>query len=480
MRESRSKLYLSLLSLLVLLIPLTAFFYYYTDLLQETRERPVVRLVHDPYDDEPEEEKAPEPPAVENRELEVRGRACVRGGDALGDLKLTLGSQSVVSAADGSFFFPAAKRGRSMKLLLELAGDEVAVFEGVLVGDDPGATGARGSALELLPSRPARIDWTVQVSRDGAGEKKREGSRARGLSIGLGAVLVEGWGTGGRISVQGTSRLPPGAGIYSHLSFDGFRVAGCLDPAIVSGTGQWQGTVFLSPEHRWYSGSHELTASFNVVVEDPQMILEWEKKLGEGVLQDAGEISAQCGVFIGDPEVAEKEDSEVQAYALRMVNAARGYRDGLRSRVDEILRLGKGWDPALLSVRNGSRPGWFHESLVGEDGGFSEDLWRTYLDEQWRPGLSALLKEHREGHPGSESTVRKYQECYSRLEGLLSGIFQMSRVYSMFVVYPRFDLKPHEKDFYLDERGREDLTVLRRIVDEHFERLERFTALVGE
>ena len=122
MRESRSKLYLSLLSLLVLLIPLTAFFYYYTDLLQETRERPVVRLVHDPYDDEPEEEKAPEPPAVENRELEVRGRACVRGGDALGDLKLTLGSQSVVSAADGSFFFSAAKRGRSSKLRLELAG----------------------------------------------------------------------------------------------------------------------------------------------------------------------------------------------------------------------------------------------------------------------------------------------------------------------------------------------------------------------
>ena len=253
---------------------------------------------------------------------------------------------------------------------------------------------------------------------------------------------------------QGTSGLPPGAGIYSHLAFDDFRVAGCLDPAIVSGTGQWQGTVFLSPEHRWYSGPHELTASFNFVVEDPQMILEWEKKLGEGALQDAGEISAQCGVLIGDPEVAEKEDSEVQAYALRMVNAARGYRDGLRSRVDEILRLGKGWDPALLSVRNGSRPGWFHESLVGEDGGFSEDLWRTYLDEQWRPGLSALLKEHREGHPGSESTVRKYQECYSRLEGLLSGIFQMSRVYSMFVVYPRFDLKPHEMGFYLDERGR--------------------------
>ena len=127
MRESRSKLYLSLLSLLVLLIPLTAFFYYYTDLLQETRERPVVRLVHDPYDDEPEQEKVSEPPAVESRELEVRGRACGRGGYALGDLKLTLGSQSVVSAADGSFFFPAAKRGRSTKLLLELAGDEVAV-----------------------------------------------------------------------------------------------------------------------------------------------------------------------------------------------------------------------------------------------------------------------------------------------------------------------------------------------------------------
>ena len=56
----------------------------------------------------------------------------------------------------------------------------------------------------------------------------------------------------------------------------------------------------------------------------------------------------------------------------------------------------------------------------------------------------------------------------------------MSRVYSMFIVYPSFDLKPHEKDFYLDERGREDLAVLKRIVDEHFERLERFTTLVGK
>ena len=486
MRESRSKIYLSLLSLLVLLIPLAVYFYYYNGLLREAREPPVpARLLYDLNDDEePEKEPLSEPPAAESRELEVRGRACAEGGDALPGLKLTLGSQSVVSAADGSFVFPAARRGRSSKLRLELDGTEVAVFEGVLVGDDPGAAAAGGSAVELLPSRPSRIDWTVQVPGAGtdAGNVPPPGDDSQGgkIFISLGVVLVEGWGAGGRLSVQGATGLPAGAGIYSHVTFDNFRLAGCLDPAITSETGSWQGTVFLSPGHRWHSGSHELTASFNVVVEDPQMILEWEKKLGEEVLQDAGEISAQSGVFIGDPKVAEKEDLEVQAYTLRMVNAARGYREGLRSRVDEILRLGKGWDPALLSVRNGSRPGWFHEGLVGEDGSFSEDLWRTYLDDQWRPGLSALIKEHREDHPGIETTVRKYQECYSRLEGLLSGIFQMSRIYSMFVVYPSFDLKPHEKDFYLDERGREDLTVLRRIVDEHFERLERFTALVGE
>ena len=161
-----------------------------------------------------------------------------------------------------------------------------------------------------------------------------------------------------------------------------------------------------------------------------------------------------------------------------MVQEARRYRDGLRSRVDEILRLGKGWSPELLAVRNGKRPGWFHEGLVEEDGRFSEKTWRVYLDEKWRPGISALLKEHRADQPGEDGTARKYQECYSRLEGLLSGVLQMSRVYSMFIVYPSFDLKPHEKDFYLDERGREDLAVLERIVDEHFERLERFTTLV--
>ena len=471
MRERQSKLHLSLLAFLVMAIPLAVFLYYYSELLTVPEKVPEEAvLVHDLYEDEPVVEREPEPAVAEVRELEVRGRACMPDGTGVGGLKLTLAGQEVVSGPDGSFHFPLAKRGRDAVLRLELAGKEIAVFQKVLVGDDPEAVG--GSALELLPSLPAKIEWTVQVPRV---SPEPEGDE---FFIGMGAVLVEGWGSGGRISVQGTTRLPAGVGIYSHLSLDGFRVAGCLDPAIVSDKGRWQGEVFLSPEHRWYSGAHKLTASFNAVVEDPRMIAEWEKKLGEGRLQDAGELAASCGVYIGTPASAAAEDREVQAYALRMVQEARRYRDGLRSRVDEILRLGKGWAPQLLAVRNKKRPGWFHEGLVGEDGGFSEKTWRSYLDEKWRPGISALLKEHRGEQPGMPGSVRKYQECYSRVEGLLSGILQMSRVYSMFIVYPGFGLKPHEKDFYLDERGREDLTVLRRIVDDHFEKLERFTRLV--
>ena len=478
MRESRSKLYLSLLGFLILSIPLSLALYYFSSLLEETEKPPVQRLVFEIEDDEdPVETETPEPGASPPRELAVRGRACVPGGDPLPGLKLTVGSQSVVSAADGSFDFPAARRGRSSKLLIELAGETVAQFDHVLVGDDPQSGSSSGPALELLAARPSRIEWTVQVPA-ATGQESGRGAADKGISIELGVALVEGWGTGGRVSIKGKTRLPPGASIYTHLVFDGFRVASCLDPAVVTQTGSWEGAVFLSPEQRWYSGLHELAASFNAVVEDPELIRELEKKLGEGVLQELGEVSASCRVFIGEPEVAKAEDRAVQAYAIRMVREARRYRDGLRSRVDEIRRLGKGWNPALLSSRNQDRSGWFHEGLVGEDGSFAEAHWRAYLDEAWRPGLSALLKEHRENSQGSEGAAKKYQECYNRVEGLLSGVLQMGKVYSMFVVYPSFGLKPHERDFYFDERGREDLTVLRRIVDEHFERLERFMALV--
>ena len=53
----------------------------------------------------------------------------------------------------------------------------------------------------------------------------------------------------------------------------------------------------------------------------------------------------------------------------------------------------------------------------------------------------------------------------------------MSRVYSLFVVYPQFGLPAHTNDFYFDERGENDLMLLRRVVDEQFESLERFTDL---
>ena len=477
MSKSRSNLHLSLLGFLVLLIPLVLGLYYFQDLLQENTEFPEERLVYDlEEEEEPVEIAVVKPEVLEPREIAVQGRACLPGGDPLPGLKLTLGDQGVVSGEDGSFVLPPARRGRFQKLVIELGGEMVAQFDQVLVGDDPEAEVIPGAALQLLAARPSQIAWTLQLPRDGARGKGTKSAK-KGISIGLGAVLVEDWGGGGRISVKGDTSLPPGAGIYTHLLFDGFRVASCLDPAVVTEGGNWEGTVFLAPRQRWYSGLHELSASFNAVVEDPGLIVELEKELGEGILQKLGEVSSNCKVFIGEPGVAEKEDQEVQAYTVRMVREARRYHDGLRSRVDEILRLGKGWNPQLLSSRNEERSGWFHEPLVGKDGGFVEAHWRAYLDESWRPGLSALLEEHRGKGEDSESAVKKYQECYNRVEGLLGGILQMGRVYSMFVVYPVFGLKPHEKDFYFDERGREDLSVLKRIVDEHFERLERFMSL---
>ena len=47
MRESRSKIHLSLLALLVMSVPLALFFYYYSNLMNEAQEdRPEARLVY--------------------------------------------------------------------------------------------------------------------------------------------------------------------------------------------------------------------------------------------------------------------------------------------------------------------------------------------------------------------------------------------------------------------------------------------------
>ena len=138
MSKSRSNLHLSLLGFLVLLIPLVLGLYYFQDLLQENTELPEERLVYDlEEEEEPVEIAAAEPEAPEPRELAVRGRACLPGGDPLPSLKLTVGDQSVVSEGDGSFGLPPARRGRSLKLVIELGGEIITQFDNVLVGDGP-------------------------------------------------------------------------------------------------------------------------------------------------------------------------------------------------------------------------------------------------------------------------------------------------------------------------------------------------------
>ena len=103
MRESRSKIHLSLLALLVMLVPLALFFYYYSNLMNEAQEdRPEARLVYELYEDAPVEEKLPEPVVVEASEFEVSGRACLPAGSGVPGLKLILAQESVVAGQDGS------------------------------------------------------------------------------------------------------------------------------------------------------------------------------------------------------------------------------------------------------------------------------------------------------------------------------------------------------------------------------------------
>jgi hypothetical protein len=469
-----------------LLIPVAAIFFAVHvarefDREQELATRPEFfeQIDEPPPPPEFDEEPAAE---IERRELPIEGWVFRGDGSPFAGVQVAIGeevagAELAGSEADGGFRFPPALRPRLETVRVLADGAELAVFHAVVTGDGSAkvalADGAAPGSRNVAPAQPERIRWTVHIApgRVPPDPPARSARRPR-FSIVLDTLLWEDWGHGARAHVRGSTDLPEGASIYSSLRFDGHIVAPSLGPAVVE-EHRWECALVLQKAERTYSGDFELSASFNPRFENPNAIERWSAEHPGVDFLDLDEVVAHRTVFLGVRAEAEAEDRETGEYVQGVLVQARRYHGGLLSRVDELLEIGKGWDPRLLAARRDARVGWFHEDFLDEDGIFDEGRWRQFLDDRWRPGLAALREAHRQRGGG------KYIDAYDRINQLLGAIFEMSFVYSRFVVYPHFERPLHPNDMYFDEEGAGDLDQLRQIVSEHFEALERFAKLGG-
>ena len=308
--------------------------------------------------------------------------------------------------------------------------------------------------------------WTINLSSTEPAEPSAE------LSLTPGVVLIEEWGRGARVQVQGRSNLPDGADVLCNLEFDGFKVLATFSSSEVR-DGVWTVILYAPKTSHIYSGRYEVVPIFNSLLA-PDKVEKWRQSAPAGTWDQTREVTGGRSIFVGDPAEALEEDRAVEVYYQRLLVDARRFHQGLESRIREILDDGKGWDPALLRAREEARTGWFRESFVDAEGNLRVDRWREFLDGRWRPAVRLLREEHR-ARPD-----KKYIEAENRLEELLTALLQMSQVYSLFFVYPLFHVPSHPNDYYVDEREGKDLGLLQKIVDEDLRYLQRFCYLVPE
>jgi hypothetical protein len=465
------------------------FLYFWKSLGREEETPPPYRII---VPERPEDWR--EPPEARSRAVEATVRAPRRPLQAearvfdaehrlLSGVRMRLGDEEVDADPEGVVRFAPAVRPRFASLGVSAGGVEAARFERVVVGDAEAASEEESGALvyaSQLPERPLRLEWTVNLLRtdplhaSGAASGRTAQEQGDGPAIDVESVLVENWGVGGRVSARGRASLPPGAHIYLTLELDGFRVAGTLDPAQVQ-DGSWAGILPLTEAVRLQPGTYEIVGSFHVLLEPLDLVESWRNSLGEARTAQLHEVVERRLVFFGDPEAAVRADMLAKEYYRRVFTETRRQLAVLKHLVDVFGLLGKGWDPELIARYWRAHEAWFQErgglarEFLDDEGRLREDRWRSFLDSEWRPQLDRLLAEHRARGGG------RHPEAETRTESLLGAVRQMSLIYSRFVVYPLFQLPPHPNDFFLDERGREDLELLENIVGDHSAYLARFT-----
>ncbi len=417
----------------------------------------------------------------ERRALAPTGLILGPNLEPVGGLTVLCGEEQALVGPEGTFRFPEATRSRAQPLIVRQGEEEIVRWGSVLTGHE----GSRSPPLEttpevedanhataldddiavaLAPELPERIRWTITLANGG--------ELATDTWIGVGCTLVEEWGNGARVRVQGRTRLPDDAHIQTSLYFDEERTIAAQEGATVKG-GLFEAVMFSPKEQAFYSGIYEVRASFSLVLEPFSSIEEWKKARAE-IAWDSIQIpEVSRKVFAGHPGESKDQDAEARAYYTRMLDRARRLERSLKmtlsSRVDERRIFQEGKKPR---VRNGAEASaWLHRDYLGPDGKLDEPKWRRLMDEEWRPALRALIDEHAKRGP------EKYMRASALLTNLLDAILDESYGYSMFVVYPAFDLKAHPNDFYVDEERSGDLVRLEKVVASGFEGLERFRHL---
>lgn len=447
----------------------------------------------------------PEQVVVESepRELAITGLVVDGSREPLQGITVELGEERAFTGPEGSFRFPAALRSRAATLRFLRGGREVSTWEQVLVGDrpppqarldplsedglpSPGMVAVEGA---YVPERLESIRWTLNLFEESS-PPPQEGSWIR-----VTGTLSEEWGNGGRIRVRGTTRLPEGAYLAASLYFDGLRFLATLRPVEVVGGG-FEAFMPCPEGLRLYSGVYEVRVSFDPMSQPFENLEKWQRDLPETDWSALLLPETVVQIFLGDVEQALAEDRSVEEYYRETLREIRRLERQLKSRVEEVLDLGGGWDPvvlrrlldgsryellvaerrhwnpAFLEMRKDSRSGWFYGDLV-EDGQLHEERWREFLDQEWRPAVEALVDRH------ADRLQEKYQEAGARMSALLRVLLEESYTLSRFVVYPPH-LPPHPNDFYPDEERVGDLNRQENILRDNYEALQRYRDMAAD
>lgn len=449
---------------------------------------------------EPEEPAVPivdAAPAAEPRELPITVFVFDRDGRpvAPGRVEAEVGDDRATTDSTGILRFPARRRsprsdgrfaiaGRNASEDAPEPGANVFAVPGLLTGDPTGTAVdllpiPDALALEplRLPERPGRLVWTLIVpssAAPGVPDGSSAASPSEPFWITVDWVLAEEWEGGARVRVEGRSNLPDGASIDTSLEFDGQRTASSFASAHVD-RGSWRGVLALPLETKLFAGEYLLHASFNPRLESAETIGSWPSRVADSIVESVeGEVHCERSVRFGDPEEARREDIEVERYYRRVLATAHAWDGALRSRLEEVVLLGQGWDPRVIAAHEEAHATWFQERLVALDGTLAETAWRHFLDEEWRPAVEEALEQHR-----ARSLV-KYRVAESRMDSLLGSLLSLSQLHSMLRVYPLFGLPTHPNDDYNaggDANG--DLALLESRLEDNFHALERFTRLTS-
>ncbi len=409
-----------------------------------------------------------EPRVVGPSSFEVTGYVLGSGLEPQPGVTVALNEEIAETDGHGRFAFPAAQRDGVGVIECRRGDTVITRWEDVVLG--PKAIELGVVASDILPQPFERLRLTINLAPQHVPEPTDTDQPASPISIVANSVLVEDWGRGGRVRCSGTTNLPDGASLVASLYFDDVRSFASID-AVKASEGRFVAAIWSTGIVPFYSGRYLLEISFNRNMESPTDIGTWLESHADLELDRVFDRNVRAEVFIGDREEALEEDRQLETYFSERLSTARQLYTVLKTQVQSVELLSRGWSPHLVAAQRQAQVSWFGSKMVNEDGSLNEVAWRDFLDQRWRPQIVELLAAHKERGSG------KYREAEAHLVGLYEDLHLQSLSFSKFIVYPRFGLPPHPADEYLDEFGDGDLQLAERRIRNRFAALERYCHL---